>query len=261
MKTSIGGIASPRLRASAIRSQRPRVFGEGRKERSNSPWRRSTVPTIASSGITCSPVDARLVAPSAATTSSKGSMCETSSASKRIRDASRDRARRRRSLSKAIFASSRGWPVLTVSVSTAGRYTPSSTVSSGTSAQTSTRPRATTSRPKRDVAADDEAPALPQRRRAVREARLEVVDALEVGGVERDVRRLGHALDAAVAAQAVDVRAQRQQVVGGLDGDEARARHAQRPRTLEDPDRRAHRGLGLDHLGRRGVAAGRRSCG
>src|SRR4051812_11034582 len=106
-------MASPRLRASAIRSQRPRVPGEGRKSRSNSPRRRSTVPTIESSGITCSPRSTRLVAPSAATTSSKGSMCETSSGSKRSREASRDSTRRRRSRSKAIFASSRGSPVLT----------------------------------------------------------------------------------------------------------------------------------------------------
>src|SRR3954468_23253933 len=96
-----------------MRSQRPRVPGEGRKSRSNSPRRRSTVPTIESSGITCSPTSTRLVAPSAATTSSKGSMCETSSGSKRRREASRDSTRRRRSRSKAIFASSRGSPVLT----------------------------------------------------------------------------------------------------------------------------------------------------
>src|SRR3954447_3427319 len=112
-KTSIGGIASPRLRASAMRSQRPRVPGEGRKSRSTSPRRRSTVPTIESSGMTCSPRSTREVAPSAATTSSKGSMCETSSGSKRSREASRESTRRRRSRSKAIFASSRGRPVLT----------------------------------------------------------------------------------------------------------------------------------------------------
>ena len=58
------------------------------------------------------------------TTSSNGSMCETSSASKRIREASRERARRRRSRSKAIFASSRGWPVLISSTSGAGIHSP-----------------------------------------------------------------------------------------------------------------------------------------
>ena len=52
-----------------------------------------------------------------------GSMCETSSGSKRSRDASRDRTRRRRSRSKAIFASSRGCPVLIVGSSPS--YVPS----------------------------------------------------------------------------------------------------------------------------------------
>jgi hypothetical protein len=68
-------------------SQRPRTPDEtGRKLRSNSPWRRATVPTIDSSVIVCSPRSDSLRRPSAATTSSKGSMSETSSGSKRRRD-------------------------------------------------------------------------------------------------------------------------------------------------------------------------------
>ena len=73
--TSIGGIASPRRRAAAIRSQRPRSAPDaGRNSRSNSSGRRSTVPTIESSGIDCTPRSRSLRRPSAATTSSNGSI-------------------------------------------------------------------------------------------------------------------------------------------------------------------------------------------
>jgi hypothetical protein len=51
----IGGIASPRRRASASRSQRYRTRQEvGRKQRPK-PRRRPTVPTIVSSRIACGP--------------------------------------------------------------------------------------------------------------------------------------------------------------------------------------------------------------
>ena len=53
--------------------------------------------------------------------------------------------------------------------------------------------------------------------------------------------------------QLVGVGAQRQEVVGRLDGRESRAADAHRARAGEDVDRRAHRRLELQHGGRRGV--------
>ena len=93
-------------------SQRPRTPGEaGRNERSNSPWERSTVPTIESSGMVCTPRSRWLRRPSAATTSSKGSMTDTSSGSLRRREAIEDSARRRRSRANTARASASGNPV------------------------------------------------------------------------------------------------------------------------------------------------------
>ena len=80
----------------------------------------------------------------------------------------------------------------------------------------------------RDVAADDQALGVAQRRRARREARLEVRDELEVVRIEVDVRRRAVARrredDAAVVGHLVGVRAQREQVVRRLDRREAVAR-------------------------------------
>ena len=72
-KTSIGGIASPRLRASAIRSQRPRVLGGGAEVAVElaAPAVDGADDRVERDHLLAD-VDARLVAPSAATTSSNG---------------------------------------------------------------------------------------------------------------------------------------------------------------------------------------------
>ena len=81
-------MAWPRRRAVAIRSHRQRTPGEvGRNLRSNSLWRRATVPTMLSSRISWMPMSRSLRRPSAATTSSNGSIIDTSSGSNRMRDA------------------------------------------------------------------------------------------------------------------------------------------------------------------------------
>src|SRR4051794_23015562 len=108
----MGGIATPRRRAAAMRCHRPRIWCDaGRNERSKVWLVRSTVPTIESSGMTCSPRSVSLTRPSAATTSSNGSMTEVSSGWKRSRAAIRAIARRRHSRSKSISASASGKPV------------------------------------------------------------------------------------------------------------------------------------------------------
>ena len=130
----------------------------------------------------------------------------------------------------------------------------------GPSCTTVTRPRTTTSRPNTTSPAHLQALGGHQRRRALREARLEVVQQLEVRRVEHRHRRPG-ALgrprrgqhDLRVLGEHVGVGAQHEQVVRGLDRREAPPRDAQRPRALEHVDRRAHRGLQLDHRGRRRV--------
>ena len=72
--TSIGGIALPLRCARLMRSQRSRTRCEvGRNARSNS-RERSTVPTIESSGMVCSPSRRSPILPSAWTTSSNGRM-------------------------------------------------------------------------------------------------------------------------------------------------------------------------------------------
>src|SRR5215207_7451105 len=94
-----------------MRSQRDRTRPVvGRKRRSNS-RARSTVPTIESSSIVCTPSRRSPRRPSAATTSSKGRITFTSLASRRRRAARRDSARLRRSRPKSNCASVSGWPV------------------------------------------------------------------------------------------------------------------------------------------------------
>jgi len=110
-----------------------------------------------------------------------------------------------------------------------------------------------------DVTAHRQPLRLHERRRPRREARLEVAHELEVVGVKLHERRGGVVAlrrdgDGTVVVQDVGVGAQRQQVVGRLDGREALARHADRARAVEDVDRGAHRGLELDDRGRRRVA-------
>src|SRR4051812_605491 len=78
------------------------------------PVERSTVPTIESSGMSCTPRSLSLRRPSAATTSSNGSMGDTSSGPERRREASNDRARRRRCLTKSLSAAVSG--VLTAAI-------------------------------------------------------------------------------------------------------------------------------------------------
>ena len=110
--------ASPR-RAGARRRSAPSGCARrdaGRKLRSNSPRRRSTVPTIESSGISWMPRSRCPVRPSASTTSSNGSISETSSGSKRRCAAMLASARRRRWRAKSALAVSRGRPVTRPSV-------------------------------------------------------------------------------------------------------------------------------------------------
>src|SRR3954452_1727102 len=110
-----GSAGASGRRAAAIRCQRPRTsVVAGRNERSNVPVERSTVPTIESSGMSCTPRSLSLRRPSAATTSSNGSMGDTSSGPERRREASNDRARRRRCLTKSLSAAVSG--VLTAAI-------------------------------------------------------------------------------------------------------------------------------------------------
>src|SRR4051794_36664107 len=109
-----GGSASPRRCAALMRSQRLRSRAEvGRSPRSKSTVR-STLPTIFSSGTTCSPRSCWPVRPSASTTSSNGSISATSSGSRRsLRPMSASR-RARRAREKSDWASEPGKPVLTL---------------------------------------------------------------------------------------------------------------------------------------------------
>src|SRR3954451_7910849 len=112
-KSEIGGSASPRRWAAAIRSQRERRRAEvGRKPRSKS-TARSTVPTIASSGTIWSPRSPGPVRPSASTTSSNGRMSPTSSGSRRNLRATSDSSRARRARLKSCWASEAENPELT----------------------------------------------------------------------------------------------------------------------------------------------------
>src|SRR5918997_6708915 len=105
-----GGSASPRRWAAAIRSQRERRRGDvGRKPRSKSAAR-STVPTIESSGTTCSPRSSRPTTPSASITSSNGRMSPTSSGSRRSRRATSASRRARRAREKSPWASAEEKP-------------------------------------------------------------------------------------------------------------------------------------------------------
>src|SRR4051812_1451633 len=107
----------------------------------------------------------------------------------------------------------------------------------------------------RPVALDPQRGGLLQRRGAVGEAPVELADELVVVAVEVDVRQLRRGLvEHEVLTDVVDVGAQHQQVVGGLHGDEPVPADLDQPGPLEDLDGGAHRGLDLDHLGRRGVA-------
>src|SRR3954454_17044707 len=95
----------------AIRSQRVRTRDVvGRNSRSK-PLRRSTVPTIESSGIACIPRSRSPVRPSAATISSKGRITSMSPRSRVRKRARRETAWRRRARRKSSWASAEGRPV------------------------------------------------------------------------------------------------------------------------------------------------------
>ena len=107
-----GGIVSPRRRAAAIVCQRPCSRRErGRNSRSNSPLRRSTVPTIESRAISRSPRSCSETLPRAATTSPEGSSANASWRFLVRREATRARHARRRWRANAVLASDSEKPV------------------------------------------------------------------------------------------------------------------------------------------------------
>src|SRR5436190_13646226 len=109
--TEIGGSGSPRRIAAAMRSHRVRTRDVvGRNSRSK-PLRRSTVPTIESSGIACIPRSRSPVRPSAATTSSKGRITSMSPRSRVRKRARRETAWRRRARRKSSWTSAEVRPV------------------------------------------------------------------------------------------------------------------------------------------------------
>ena len=117
--------------------------------------------------------------------------------------------------------------------------------------------------PAEDGVADDaQARAVPHRRHTLGEALLETGDEA-VGRVEVDERLGpvdgGH--DVVVIVEGEEVGPDDEQVVRRLHRPEARARDEDRLRALEHLDRRAHRRLHLDDLGRARRRPGRRSCG
>src|SRR3954451_11922774 len=102
----------------------------------------------------------------------------------------------------------------------------------------------------RPVALDLEALAVAERRRAGREACVEVAQQLVRAGRERHEGRLGPGDHARGVVERVDVGAQHEEVVRRLDGREAVAPDEHRAGALEDPDGGAHRRLDLHHLRR-----------
>jgi hypothetical protein len=84
----------------------------GLNRRSNSPRRRSTVPTIEFSEITCKPRSRSPARPNASTTGSNGSMTDTSSRLVRKRAAILSSDCRRRWRANTAAASDSGKPVL-----------------------------------------------------------------------------------------------------------------------------------------------------
>src|SRR3954453_22253438 len=101
-----------------------------------------------------------------------------------------------------------------------------------------------------------ELPRPPHRRHALGEPPVELLDQLVVMRVEIHVRHAPNTVlgDQLVAVpQSVAVRAQHQQVVGGLHRKEPLTADLDQRGAVEDLDRCAHRSLDLDHLRRRGV--------
>src|SRR3954447_20772854 len=95
----------------AIRSQRVRTRDVAGGNSRSTPLRRSTVPTIESSGIACIPRSRSPVRPSAATTSSKGRITSMSPRSRVRKRASRETACRRLARMKSSWASAEVRPV------------------------------------------------------------------------------------------------------------------------------------------------------
>mmetsp|Transcript_8637 Transcript_8637/g.27096 ORF Transcript_8637/g.27096 Transcript_8637/m.27096 type:complete len:1102 (-) Transcript_8637:19-3324(-) len=96
---------------------------------------------------------------------------------------------------------------------------------------------------------------LERRRRAADQERLQLLDELVLLRVERDLRRGREARgeDRDGVDDDVGVRAQEEEVVALLHRGEPGPGHDDRRRALEALDRRAHRRLELEHLGRRVV--------
>ena len=91
-----------------------------------------------------------------------------------------------------------------------------------------------------DVAVDVQSVALEQRWGALGKTDLEIGDVPEKAGIESDIGRRGKALvvesHLMFGAQGVEIGADGEQIVGGLDGGEAEARHDEGGGLIEASD-------------------------